>query len=153
MNRTDTMAVLWVPGPLPGLNELIAAAKGAGGTGRAYSRLKRQWTETVWALAKEARIDKPGPFERPVLITFEWVEKDRRRDPDNVAAGGRKLILDGLVEAGVLAGDGWRHIRAWNDRWVTVDEVIGGSKGPGVGVTIQLPAATMLMGVSSEKTA
>lgn len=102
-----TTATLWVPGPLPGLNELIAAAKGAGGTGRAYSQLKRQWTDTVWALARSAKLHKPGPVESAVTIGFEWVERDRRRDPDNVAAGGRKLVLDGLVKAGVLAGDGW----------------------------------------------
>jgi len=138
------MAVLWVPGPLPGLNELLAAAGGSGGRRAGYARIKRQWTETIWALAKEARIDKPGPFERAVLMTFDWVEKDKRRDPDNVAAGGRKLILDGLVNAGVLAGDGWKHVRSWHDRWQTVDEVIGG-KGPGVGVTIQVPEPTVLM--------
>lgn len=146
MNRTADMAVLWVPGPLPGLNELLAAAKGSGGRGMGYARLKRQWTETVWALALAARIDKPGPFERPVLITFDWIERDKRRDPDNVAAGGRKLVLDGLVKAGVLAGDGWKHVRSWNDRWQTVNEVVGCGKGPGVGVTIQLPAPTVLMG-------
>ncbi len=144
IHRTASMAVLWVPGPLPGMNELIAAAKGSGGRGMAYAKLKRQWTETIWALAKAARIDKPGPFERPVLITFDWIEKDQRRDPDNVAAGGRKLVLDGLVAAGVLKGDGWRHISAWNDRWQTVAGTVA-SKGPGVGVTIQVPAPTVFM--------
>jgi len=121
------MSSLWIPGPLPGLNELIAAAKGAGGTGRAYSRLKRQWTDTVWALAKSARLES---FETPVLITFEWVERDRRRDPDNVAAGGRKLILDGLVAAGVLKGDGWSHVRGWTDDFSVF------AKSPGVTVTL-----------------
>lgn len=149
VNRSATMATLWVPGPLPGMNELIAAAKGSGGRGMAYARLKREWTETVLALAKAAKLDKPGPFERRVLISFDWIEKDQRRDPDNVAAGGRKLVLDGLVAAGVLQGDGWRWIAAWNDRWATVAGTVG-SKGPGVGVTIVVPEPTVLMGVSSE---
>jgi hypothetical protein len=140
VNRTATCATLWVPGPLPGLNELIAAAKGSGGRGMGYAKLKRQWTDTVFALARCARIHKPGPFERSVLLTFDWVEQDKRRDPDNVAAGGRKLILDGLVKAGVLSGDGWKHVRSWNDRWQTVAEVGGLSRGPGCGVTIVLPA-------------
>lgn len=139
MNRNATGATLWVPGPLPGMNELIAAAKGSGGRGAGYARLKRQWTETVWALAKASRIDKPGPFERRVFISWEWVERDKRRDPDNVAAGGRKLVLDGLVAAGVLAGDGWRHIDAWRDRWTVNPE------RPGVGVTIIVPEPTVMM--------
>lgn len=131
MNRNATCATLWIPGPLPGLNEIIEAAKGSGGRGAGYARMKRQWTETVWALAKAARIDKPGPFERRVLMVFDWVERDKRRDPDNFCAS-RKFVLDGLVKAGVLKGDGWRHIDAWRDRWqVNADR-------PGVGVTIMV---------------
>ncbi len=140
MNRNATMAVLWIPGPLPGMNEIIEAAKGSGGRGMGYARLKSQWTETIWALAKQARIDKPGPFDRRVLMVFDWIERDKRRDPDNIAAGGRKLILDSLVKAGVLKGDGWKCIDAWRDRWqVNADR-------PGVGVTIIVPAPTVLMG-------
>jgi hypothetical protein len=121
---------LWIHGPLPGLNELIAAAKGSGGRGAGYARIKRQWTDTVWALAKAARLDKLGPYDEAVTFDFDWVERDKRRDPDNVAAGGRKLILDGLVTAGVLAGDGWKHVYGWADRF-SVGTI------PGVGVTIR----------------
>ena len=102
---------LWIPGRLPGLNEVIAAAKGSGGRGHSYATMKRQWTELVWALAKSAKLQ---PVRRAYL-SFTWVEKDRRRDPDNVSSAGRKLILDGLVKAGVLAGDGWDGIAGWSD--------------------------------------
>jgi len=143
MNRNRDMATLWIPGQLPGLNELIAAAKGAGGRGARYAKLKRTYTELVLAYAQNAGIHRPCPFERPVVLSFDWIEKDRRRDPDNVAAGGRKLILDGLVIAGVIKGDGWRWIRSWYDRWQVADEVVSG-KGPGVGVTITaIAGATM----------
>lgn len=119
-------ATLWIPGQMPGLNELIAAAKGAGGTGAAYAKLKRAWTETVWALAKRDRL----PHFQRASLAFEWREPNRRRDPDNIAAGGRKLILDGLVTAKVLPGDGWAHVARWTDRF----EVAG---FPGVLVTIK----------------
>lgn len=102
---------LVIPGHLPGLNEIIAAAKGAGGRGFLYAKLKRQWSETIWALARSARLT---PVVR-ARFTFRWIEKDRRRDPDNVAAGGRKLIFDGLVKAGTMPGDGWAHIAGWSD--------------------------------------
>jgi hypothetical protein len=127
MHRNETCASLWIPGPLPGLNELIAAAKGSGGRGAGYARLKREWTEAVWALANLARL---GSFDVPVTLMFRWSERDRRRDPDNVAAGGRKLVLDGLVKAGVLRGDGWQHIAGWADEWQT------DRKRPGVLVSI-----------------
>lgn len=133
------MATLWIPGPLPGMNELLTAAKSGHGKGNAYSRLKAHWTATVWAQAKVQRVPK---FSRPVVFTFEWVEGNKRRDPDNVAAGGRKLVLDGLVEAGVLPGDGWRYVQAWTDRFNVMRP---GLKGPGVGVTMQEMDGAVLM--------
>ena len=108
------LAGLWVPGPLPGMNELIAAAKGSRGRGVAYSRLKKQWTDVVVGLAQSQKVPA---FPGRVVIEWTWHERDRRRDPDNVAAGGRKLVLDGLVKAGVLKGDGWRYIQSWTDRF------------------------------------
>jgi hypothetical protein len=45
-----------------------------------------------------------------VRMLFLWREKDKRRDPNNVDAAGKKLILDRMVEAGVLAGDGWAQL-------------------------------------------
>lgn len=125
-------ASLWVPGPLPSLNELIAAAKGSGGRGRAYARIKRQWTQDIWAWAKAARLPA---FRGGVTLSFHWFERNRRRDPDNVAAGGRKLILDGLVAAGVLPGDGGRTVLHWTDRF-DLAGAGGQNLGPGVGVTI-----------------
>ena len=122
---------LWVPGKLPGLNELIAAAKGAGGTGRAYSRLKRQWTDTIVLLARAAKL---RPVGGPCYLRFVWCEENRRRDPDNVAAGGRKLILDSLVTAGVLAGDGWAHVHGWTDSF---------GAGGAVGVRVEIAPAVV----------
>ena len=114
---------LWIPGPLPGINELIGAAKGAGGTGAAYSRIKRQWGETVWAYAKQARLKR---VYGPVDVHFVWREKNKRRDLDNICGGGQKLILDGLVKAGVLENDGWEHVASIEHRF-QVD-----AKNPGV---------------------
>lgn len=137
--RTDNLAVLWVPGPLPGMNEMIAAAKGNRGKGLAYARMKKDWTDRVWAIAMSTGINKPGPFQRRVALQFVWVEKDKRRDPDNVAAA-RKFVLDGLVNAGVIQGDGWRWISGWWDRW----EV--NAERPGVGVNIIPNEPTVFMG-------
>ncbi len=120
-------AQLWVAGPLPSLNDWIDAAKGAGGVGKHYSILKRKWTQTVWALAKQARLPR---FTLPVTMVFLWRERDRRRDKDNVAAGGRKSILDGLVDAGVLLDDDWSGVEGWTDRF-EID-----TRAPGCLVTI-----------------
>jgi len=121
---------LWIPGPLPGMNELIAAAKGFGGTGRGYSNMKRDWTDRVALYAKAEKLRTLLP---PVMLRFRWVEKARRRDPDNIAAGGRKLVLDGLVKAGVIGGDGWTQIAGWIDTF-EVDR-----DNPGVEVSLARP--------------
>lgn len=131
-----TPAGLFIPGPLPGMNELIDAAKGAGGRGARYARLKRDWTAAIAGLAQRASLPT---YRRPVVFKFMWVEKDRRRDPDNVAAGGRKLVLDGLVAAGVLTGDGWRFVQSWYDTF-RVDPY-----RPGVGVELYEMDATVGM--------
>ncbi len=102
---------LWIPGLLPGLNELFDAAKSGHGRGNAYSRLKKKWTNDIALLAKAKRTR----YLEPVHINFEWREPNRRRDPDNFVAGGRKLVLDGLVRSGMLNGDGWAHISGWHD--------------------------------------
>jgi hypothetical protein len=139
----ETMtAQLWIAGPLPGLNELIAAAKGAGGRGMRYAKLKKAWTDTVWALARQARVPA---FPGRVSLRFEWLERDRRRDPDNVAAGGRKLILDGLVAAGVLKGDGWRFVDVWSDSFGMAAAKPLHDGTPGCLVTLSNDGATVPM--------
>lgn len=124
---TSPVQLLWIPGPLPSLNDLLAAhGAGGGGAGNHYARLKRKWTDDIALLARAGRL-------RPVacgMFRFSWRERNRQRDPDNVAAGGRKLILDGLVRAGVLANDGWDEVAGFVDAW----EV---SPKPGVLVAVE----------------
>lgn len=109
-------SVLWIPSRLSGLNELLAAAKSGRGKGNAYSRLKKEDTTLVEWHARAARLRKLTKGHR-ASFHFRWVEKNRKRDMDNVAAGGRKSILDGLVAAGVLPGDGWKHVAGWVDKF------------------------------------
>ena len=133
-------AQLWIDGPLPGLNEIIDAAKGSGGRGMGYAKMKSAWTDTVWALALKAKLPR---FPRYVVLTFEWFEADKRRDPDNFAAA-KKFLLDGLVKAGVIQGDGWKHIYCWSDHWrVWTSAPL--CRGPGVQITITEPTPTVLM--------
>jgi hypothetical protein len=115
----------FIPGPLPGLNEIIAAAKGCGGRGRAYSAMKATWTQTCALHALSSglrRVDR-------VRLAFRWVERDRKRNPDNIAAA-HKFILDGLVTAKILDNDGWSQVAGWSDTF----EV---GKRPGVEVTVE----------------
>jgi Holliday junction resolvase RusA-like endonuclease len=95
----------WIPGPLPGMNEIIAAAK-AGGRGAVYAKMKREWTQNVAWHVKAAGIR--AKLKR-VRLHFHWIEPRNRngaqRDPDNIESGGQKFVWDGLVLAGVISND------------------------------------------------
>ncbi|MBE0626611.1 MAG: hypothetical protein IH606_17560 [Burkholderiales bacterium] len=57
----------------------------------------------------------------PVWITYTWYSKDARIDTDNVAFAV-KFIHDGLVEAGVLDGDGRRHVARFGHAGFLIDK-------------------------------
>ena len=51
------------------------------------------------------------PVERyQVRLAFHIVRRDCRADSDNIVAGTRKFVLDGLIEAGIIRNDGWDEI-------------------------------------------
>ena len=89
-----------------------------------YRAAKSEWKQICCAYCRPK--GKPPDFA-DVRITFLFADR-RRRDPDNYC----KLLLDGLVYAGVIADDDFGHIRlslsAGVDKKnprveVTVDEV------------------------------
>lgn len=103
---------LVIPGPLPGLNEIIGADRTNRHKG---ANLKRSAQNIVILCAKkQLRCFRP---KGPVWMTYTWYERDRRRDKDNISSGGRKVIQDGLVKAGVLKNDGWADIEGFSDRF------------------------------------
>jgi hypothetical protein len=91
----------------PNLNDIIRAKgnikKTPGGKRwDAYQAMKQKWGWVVSSYASAqgfARIDKPSHFE------FEFIEPNRKRDPDGVASGAMKLILDGLQASMLLKND------------------------------------------------
>ena len=46
-----------------------------------------------------------------------WFCRNRRKDPDNISSAGRKIILDGLVTAGILQDDGWKQVSSFTDNF------------------------------------
>ena len=64
-----------------------------------YQSEKKRWAELI---AVFCRPKPPKPIEC-ARVTISYTFKDgRRRDPDNYSG---KMILDGLVNAGILADD------------------------------------------------
>lgn len=61
-------------------------------------------------------------FTKPIRIHFIWIENNHRRDYDNIAAGGRKFILDAMVKAGKLKDDNRRYVVGFSDDFVYAKE-------------------------------
>jgi Holliday junction resolvase RusA-like endonuclease len=96
------MTTMTIPGVLPGMNEIVEAARG---DKYASSKQKKEYTDIVAWTAKAARI----PHMERIDITFRWYEPNKRRDKDNITAGA-KFVMDGLVKAGIIKNDGWAQI-------------------------------------------
>lgn len=116
-------ATFTIIGRLSGANDAIAAAS--------YNRftsgtLKKKETRRC-ALAAIAGV--VPTFTKPVKIHFKWIEKNRKRDIDNVRFAA-KYIMDGLQESGKLPNDSWKWVVSMSDEWA-VDPV-----NPRVEVTI-----------------
>lgn len=93
---------LFIPGEFTTLNEYIDAER----TNKYIAaQIKQAETQRVQVEA----VNCPPVVIYPAALRFVWYRRNRRSDPDNVAFA-TKFILDGLMGAGVLAGDGWKYI-------------------------------------------
>lgn len=102
---TDTVRIR---GKLPSLNEYISACRT---NPHAGAKLKKE-TENLIII----QLGRMKPITSPVIIHFEWHEKTRRRDKDNVAAG-KKFILDAMQRSGKLINDNNKYIAGFTDRF------------------------------------
>ena len=55
-------------------------------------------------------------FEKPIEITFHWIESNKRRDLDNIAFG-KKFILDAMVKFGKLKDDNRKCVTGFKDEF------------------------------------
>jgi len=122
----------FIPGVFPSENQWLGWAK------KHWSVYKKEHDAhkgRVMAALIEARIIAPPAY--PVILIFRWIEKHGRRDLDNVAAGGRKIIIDGLVDRGVMPDDTRRYVCGFTDEFPTPDK-----EKSGVWVTIRAAEIT-----------
>ncbi len=69
-----------------------------------YQDIKKQWSDVINIVCRP----KPAQPLKKAVVTLTYYFKDkRRRDPDNYSG---KMILDGLVKAGILQDDSFNNI-------------------------------------------
>jgi Holliday junction resolvase RusA-like endonuclease len=96
---------------MPGFNEIIAAAKMRSFRTRnynGYAIMKKNWGERLSLAIRESGITKV----KRAFFEIDWLEKNKKRDPDNIAAFV-KFIFDGLQKEGIIENDGWKQIAGW----------------------------------------
>ena len=101
----------FIPGKFPGMNEIIGEARK-----HKMASAKQKKAETLKVAYNIKNVSYPVKPCKLAWINFTWVERNKKRDPDNIVAA-KKFILDGLVYAGLLKGDGWSHIAGFTDKW------------------------------------
>lgn len=92
-----------IPQRLPGLNEVIAANRNSPYKG---ANLKRKTENDIMLYIRQARLET---VEDPCIVCMVFDEPNRRRDVDNVESA-KKFVLDALVKAGILHGDGQKWV-------------------------------------------
>ena len=100
------MTRIVLPLRLPGLNEYTAACRGNRFAGASMKR-KCQTDIARHLIGVE-------PVKRPVTVRIEWMEKNGRRDCDNIAFA-KKFILDALVDEGILPDDTRQWVRGFRE--------------------------------------
>lgn len=113
---------LWLPFTLPSFNELEAARGaqvqlGYGRRANGYDALKKHYQGRAVLFFRRSLPLPPGVR---VVIACRWVEANRKRDPDGVAAGGQKIAIDALGPprggprgwpgAAIIHCDGWHCV-------------------------------------------
>lgn len=117
------MASFTIPGRLPSLNQQFRVPKYRFGRSRERQAQKRY--VAGWILASGV-----PKFEAPVDVRIRWIEKDRRRDYDNISSGA-KIVLDALVATARIPSDSRRWV------WPVVHEFEIDPKSPRIEVTIE----------------
>lgn len=104
----STPHVVWIPGRVTSLNDIIALRASWRG---AYSARKREFAKDAVPLLRAV------PSMRRASVMIHVVEPNTRRDPDNVCAGACKFVCDALQDAGVIKNDGWKEIAGIAFAW------------------------------------
>jgi Holliday junction resolvase RusA-like endonuclease len=106
-------------GVLIGLNEYVTAERS---NKYKASEIKRQ---TEHFIACEIRKQlKNKKVKTPVFIKYTWIEKNKKRDKDNIAFA-KKFIQDAMVKSGIIENDGWGEIAGFEDNFKVDKENAG----------------------------
>lgn len=102
---------------MPSLNDYTNACRSNAYVG---AKFKKEVEEVIGWEIKQAVTSKTLTQPKgAVMLRFEWHERTKRRDADNIASA-KKFILDALVTNGILMDDSRKYVKGFYD--VIVDD-------------------------------
>lgn len=102
--------LLIIPGRLNNLNDYISAERA-----NRYKGAQMKADNEAVVKAAITRSLRGVHIQKKVRMEYLWVEKNQRRDLDNISSFGRKVIQDELVKSRILQNDGWANIIGFSD--------------------------------------
>ena len=102
------MLKIIIEGELMDLNKFINAQRANRWGGASVKKKQTEICERAFAPIRAKKL------KLPITLHITWVCKDKRKDKDNVAFG-KKFILDGMIQSGLLKNDGWSEIAGFTD--------------------------------------
>ena len=103
--KENKFASFTIKGRFPSLNEYINACRR-----NVYlsNQMKQTYTMTAMIYARQTRVK--FDMDCAVTVKIAYYEPSSKRDIDNISSFGNKVILDGIVKAGMLKNDSQRYI-------------------------------------------
>ena len=93
---------------LPGMNELINANRSNKYLG---AKLKKETEEQIsYYIWNAMNNGKLKPIQKACWVRFQWCEKTKRRDVDNIQSS-QKFVLDALQKAKIIPNDSQRYVQ------------------------------------------
>lgn len=105
------MIKIKIPVKVPTLNEFLSASHIQRGSWNAGNKIKQDCQKELYYY-----LCKLPVFTKPLILHFTWIEKNKRRDLDNISAVGKKFILDTLQLCGKIKNDNLNYIVGFTDK-------------------------------------
>ena len=97
-----------IPYKLPSYNDYTSANRANHYKG---AKLKRDTQKLIMPFLRGL-----PKFTKPVIITFTWLEGNKRRDLDNICSA-KKEVIDSLVKCGKLIDDSYKYVKGFTDKF------------------------------------
>lgn len=101
-----------IPMKMPSLNEFIRASTLTRGKWNKGNQMKSDYQQELYYYLCRLPVIKP-----PIKVHFTWVEKNKKRDLDNISAVGKKFIMDTLQICGKLENDNPKCVVGYSDEF------------------------------------